>query len=95
MNSISHHLTHIYTVIMKKQTKAYIMTAGRVRAVIYTLSAFSVLLGLFLMSGDGSDYETFRPEIFSAARIRVAPALCLFGYLLVIPGIMYRGKGND
>lgn len=80
---------------MRKQTKVYVMTAGRVRAVIYALSALLILIGLSLMSGNGSDYETFRPEIFSATRIRIAPALCLFGYLLVIPGIMYRGKGDD
>ncbi|MDE5561748.1 MAG: DUF3098 domain-containing protein [Bacteroidaceae bacterium] len=75
-----------------KNRKKNVMTASMVRTVIYTLSTLLILNGLFLMSGDGSDYETFRPEIFSATRIRIAPALCFFGYLLVILGIMYRGK---
>lgn len=41
------------------------------------------------MSGEGSDFDSFRLDIFSARRVKIAPAICLVGYLLVILGIMW------
>ena len=55
------------------------------------LIAFSILLiilGYALMWGEGSNADSFNPEIFSVSRIVVAPACCLVGYLLVIAGIV-------
>ena len=45
------------------------------------------------MSGGGSTEEAFNPEIFSARRIKVAPAVCFAGFIFIIFGIMYR-PGN-
>ena len=52
-----------------------------------------IIAGLILMSGDGSTEEAFNPEIFSARRIKVAPAVCFAGFIFIIFGIMYR-PGN-
>lgn len=57
----------------------------------FALAGMLVILGFILMSGEGSDSSAFRPEIFSAMRIRVAPMLCLAGYILVAVGIMSHG----
>lgn len=62
------------------------------RRVIYVLSFLLITCGLWLMSGDGSDNEAFRPEIFSVCRIKIAPMLCLVGYLLIGIGIMIPRK---
>ena len=62
------------------------------RIAIFLLAAILVVCGLVLMYGEGSDNETFRPEIFSPIRIRLAPFLCLVGYLLIPLGIMTKGK---
>lgn len=51
-----------------------------------------VIIGMVLMSGSGSNETTFNPEIFSAQRIKVAPAVCLFGYLFIIYGIMRKPR---
>lgn len=57
-----------------------------------TIAASLILSGLLLMVGEGSTNETFCPDIFSARRIVLAPILCLAGYLLLIPAIMWRGS---
>ena len=40
-----------------------------------------IIIGFILMSGSGSDESAFNPEIFSATRIKVAPLVCLFGFV--------------
>ncbi len=62
------------------------------RIAIFLLAAIFVVCGLVLMYGEGSDNESFRPEIFSPIRIRLAPFLCLVGYLLIPLGIMTKDK---
>ena len=51
-----------------------------------------VIVGMILMSGNGSTEEQFNPEIFSAMRIKVAPVVCLFGYLFMIFAIIKKPK---
>ena len=64
----------------------------------YLLLIFScllIILGLFLMSGNGSTFSHFEPEIFSFRRIVLAPIVCLMGYLSFIVSILYaEKKGN-
>lgn len=51
-----------------------------------------VILGFILMSGSGSTEEAFNPDIFSTRRIKVAPAVCFFGFCFIVYGIMYSPK---
>jgi hypothetical protein bacD2_00270 len=44
------------------------------------------------MSGEGSTLAAYNPDIFSGTRIRIAPLLCLLGYLLNVFGILYRPR---
>ena len=60
--------------------------------VICILSISLVLTGFLLMTGEGSTNDTFCPDIFSARRITLAPLLCLAGYLMLIPAILWRRK---
>ena len=63
----------------------------------YTLLAIGmaiVIVGLVLMSGEGSAEGIFNPEIFSARRIKVAPLVSLFGFLFIMVAIMYRPKAK-
>ena len=57
---------------------------------IILLSLLLIAIGYLLMYGPGSTEQAFNPEIFSARRIVVAPAVCLSGYLLVIVAILWR-----
>lgn len=64
----------------------------RTHYVVSALAVSLVLSGLMLMTGAGSSNETFSPDIFSARRITLAPLMCLAGYLLLIPAILWRRK---
>ena len=53
-----------------------------------------VIIGLVLMSGEGSAEGVFNPDIFSARRIKVAPLVSLFGFIFIMFAIMYRPKAE-
>ena len=60
--------------------------------VVSALAVSLILSGFLLMTGEGSSNETFCPDIFSARRIILAPLMCLGGYLLLIPAILWLRK---
>ena len=48
-----------------------------------------IVAGFILMSGDATTEEAFNPNIFSDTRIKVAPMVCLFGFLFEIVAILW------
>lgn len=54
-----------------------------------------VLIGFILMSGSGSTEHAFDPNIFSARRIKVAPIVCLTGFIFMIFAILHYPKNGD
>lgn len=62
----------------------------------YLLMGISLLLivgGFILMSGGGTtDPNVFNEEIFSLSRTRVAPIICVLGFVLMIYAILHRAK---
>ena len=66
----------------------------RVNYLLLAVGMAVVILGMVLMSGSGSDEQTFNPAIFDARHIKVAPAVCLFGYLFMIYGILRRPRNE-
>ncbi len=63
--------------------------------ILLAIGMVIVILGLILMSGSGSTEDFFNPEIFSARRIKLAPAVCFAGFIFIILGIMYGGKSDN
>ena len=51
-----------------------------------------IILGFLLMTGPGSTEGYFEPDIFSVRRVKVAPAVCLFGFIIMIYGILRKPK---
>lgn len=49
-----------------------------------------IIIGFLLMSGPGSTETAFEPDIFSARRIKIAPAVCFFGFIFMIYGILRK-----
>lgn len=61
------------------------MLYSRYNYLMMLISIALIILGFILMSGGGStDPNTFNPEIFSPLRIRIAPAIALLGFVLMI-----------
>ena len=58
-----------------------------------------VILGFLLMTGPSSSPTHFEPNIFSVRRIRVAPLVCLAGFVSIIYAVVRRPrdvrKGSD
>ena len=66
---------------------------GKINYIICGVAFAVILIGFFLMKGPASSIEGgFEPDIFSSRRIVVAPMACFFGFLLMIVGILYKGK---
>ena len=51
-----------------------------------------VELGFILMSGSGSTETSYDPDIFSARRIKVAPVVCLVGFVSMIYAVIRKPK---
>lgn len=54
-----------------------------------------IIIGFLLMTGPGSTETVFEPDIFSTRRIKVAPAICFFGFIFMIYGILRKPKDNE
>ncbi len=69
---------------------------SKINLIICGVAVLFIIAGFLLMSGSATTAETgFNPDIFSARRIRVAPVVCLIGFVLMIVGILYPAKTND
>ena len=52
----------------------------------------AVIVGFLLMSGPSSTMTHFEPDIFSVRRIKVAPVVCLIGFLFMIYAVVRKPK---
>jgi len=53
-----------------------------------------IIIGFLLMAGPGSTEGYFEPDIFSVRRIKVAPVVCLSGFVFMIYGILHKPKNK-
>ena len=51
-----------------------------------------VIIGFLLMTGPGSSDTIYEPDIFSARRTKVAPLVCLFGFVSMIYAVVRKPK---
>lgn len=65
---------------------------GKTNYIVLLLGSILIITGYILMSGEGSTLTAYNPDIFSTLRIRVAPIVCLAGYLINVYGIIYVSK---
>lgn len=54
-----------------------------------------VIIGFLLMTGPGTTETHFEPDIFSVRRIKVAPAVCFFGFIFMIYAILKKPKQKE
>ena len=51
-----------------------------------------VVVGFLLMTGGSSSDSMYEPDIFSVRRIKVAPIVCLFGFVSMIYAVVRKPK---
>lgn len=66
----------------------------KVNYILLAIGMAIVVLGFVLMSGSSSTETAYNPDIFSVRRIKVAPVVCLFGFLSMIYAVMRKPKEN-
>ena len=62
--------------------------------ILLVIGFLIIIAGFILMSGDATTEEAFNPDIFSDRRIKIAPMVCLFGFLFEIVAILWRSKSS-
>lgn len=75
-----------------KSTAKKVFAFDRMNFILLAIGMAIVIIGMILMSGTGSDESTFDPSIFDARHIKVAPVVCLFGYLFMVYAIVRRPR---
>ena len=60
--------------------------------VLLLIGVAIIVIGFILMLGPGSTEAHFEPDIFSFRRIKLAPAICFFGFIFVIYAIIHKPR---
>ena len=66
----------------------------RLNYILLAVGMAIVIIGFLLMSGNGSTDTAYNPDIFSARRIKVAPLVCLVGFVSMIYAVVRRPRSN-
>ena len=68
---------------------------GRMNYILLAVGMAVVVVGFLLMSGVGSTETTYEPDIFSVRRIKVAPLVCLAGFVSMIYAVVHRPANKE
>jgi hypothetical protein len=64
----------------------------KINYILLAVGMAVVVIGFLLMGGAGSTEHAYDPDIFSARRIKVAPLVCLVGFVSMIYAVVRRPK---
>lgn len=64
----------------------------KVNYILLAVGMAVVVLGFILMSGGSSSETAYDPDIFSVRRIKVAPVVCLIGFVSMIYAVIRKPK---
>ena len=64
----------------------------KVNYILLAVSMAVVVIGFLLMIGPNSSDTAFESDIFSARRIKVAPVVCLLGFVSMIYAVVRKPK---
>lgn len=65
---------------------------GRMNFILLAVGMAVVIIGFILMSGSGSTDQAYNPDIFSVRRTKVAPIVCLLGFVSMIYAVVHKSK---
>ena len=75
---------------MDKQKFAF----DKTNFILIAIGMVVVIIGFILMTGPSSTSTSFEPDIFSVRRIKVAPVVCLLGFVFMIYAVLRKPKTN-
>ncbi|MBR0165791.1 MAG: DUF3098 domain-containing protein [Prevotella sp.] len=64
----------------------------KINFILLAVGMVIVVIGFLLMVGPNSTDTTFEPDIFSARRTKVAPLVCLFGFVSMVYAVVRKPK---
>lgn len=64
----------------------------KVNFILLAIGMAIVIIGFLLMTGPTSSETVFEPDIFSVRRIKVAPVVCLLGFISMIYAVLRKPK---
>lgn len=65
---------------------------GKNNLILIAIGILVVIIGFLLMTGPSTTVDHFESDIFSVRRVRVAPVICLIGFLLMIYAVITKPK---
>ena len=73
---------------MDKRTFAF----DKMNYILLAAGMVVVIIGFLLMTGPSSSATTYEPDIFSVRRIKVAPVVCLLGFVSMVYAVVRKPK---
>lgn len=70
-------------------------TIQKLNLILMAIAFGIIVLGFALMIGEPSGATEYNPDIFSVRRITVGPMIALFGFVMMLVGILYRPKNKQ
>ena len=67
----------------------------KVNFILLAIGMAIVIIGFLLMTGPTSSETVFEPDIFSVRRIKVAPVVCLGGFISMIYAVLRKPNTNE
>ena len=65
---------------------------GKTNFILLAVGMAVVIVGFLLMAGPAYTDTAYEPDIFSARRIKVAPVVCLLGFVSMIYAVIRKPK---
>ena len=70
-------------------------TFNRTNFILMAISVLLIIAGFLLMAGPDCTNDVFEEDIFSVRRIKIAPIVCLIGFITMIVSIIIKPKDKD
>ena len=69
---------------------------GKNNLILIAIGVAIVIIGFLLMTGPSTTVDHFEADIFSVRRVRIAPVVCLIGFILMVYAVIAKPKeGNS
>ena len=65
---------------------------GKNNLILIAIGVGVVIIGFLLMTGPSTTVDHFESDIFSVRRVRIAPVVCLIGFVLMVYAVITKPK---